>query len=274
MKKQSAWRKAHGEFLCFAPDPRHALCAMLSALLLITACQQREKERKAEAVVDTMAVAPVPIAEQEIMEGEISLARNFYVVFDGSGSMRDRPDRDCGGSRVFPTKLEGAKWAVREFMKKVPPDVNLGLYVFDDRHRRKDDREVVSLAAGNHDAFLQAVEEIEAGGGTPLAEAIRFGSEALARQRQKQLEYGEFRLIVVTDGKAEGIPKAAEYATARGVPIYAIGLCVEEDHPLRQHAVSYRAADDFEELAEALEATMAEAESYDPTAFEALEAKH
>jgi hypothetical protein len=95
----------------------------------------------------------------------------------------------------------------------------------------------------------------------------------LARQREKQLGYGEFRLIVVTDGLADDIPQAAEFATEKAIPIYAIGLCIQEDHPLRQYAVSYRAADNFEDLAKALEATVAETEFYDARTFEALGAK-
>jgi hypothetical protein len=92
----------------------------------------------------------------------------------------------------------------------------------------------------------------------------------LARQREQQLGYGEFRLIVVTDGLADDIPQAAEFATEKAIPIYAIGLCIQEDHPLRQYAVSYRAADNFQDLAKALEATVAETEFYDAKTFEAV----
>jgi len=49
--------------------------------------------------------------------------------------------------------------------------------------------------------------------------------------------------------------------------------CIQEDHPLRQYAVLYRAADNFQDLAKALEATVAETEFYDPKTFEALEAR-
>ena len=64
--------------------------------------------------------------------------------------------------------------------------------------------------------------------------------------------------MVVTDGRADKIPEAARYAAHFGMPIYAIGLCIDEDHPLRRYAVSYRAADSFDDLAQGLEETLAE----------------
>jgi hypothetical protein len=202
--------------------------------------------------------------------GQISLARNFYFIFDGSGSMRDPLGSDCGGDQSFKRKLEGAKWAVAEFLKKVPEDVNLGLYVFDEKHTGTSECNVLPLGPNNMTAFLQAINDVEAGGGTPLARAIQFGAEVLAQQKAKQLGYGEFRLVVVTDGLADDIPQAAEFATEKEIPIYAIGLCIQEDHPLRQYAVSYRAANSFEDLAKALEATVAETEFYDAKTFEVV----
>ena len=62
--------------------------------------------------------------------------------------------------------------------------------------------------------------------------------------------------------------EAARYAAHFGMPIYAIGLCIDEDHPLRRFAVSYRAADSFSDLAQGLEETLAELPSFDPTEFE------
>lgn len=196
----------------------------------------------------------------------ISLTKNFYFVFDGSGSMREGLYGSCSGDQSFPTKMEGAKWAVRELMKKVPLDVNLGLYVFD----WSGEREVISLGSNNHQNFLKAVDEISASGGTPLAEAIRFGTNQLVKQYQKQLGYGEYRLIVVTDGLADDIPDASLNAIKYGIPIYAIGLCIGNDHPLRQYALSYKAADSAEDLRRGLEETMAELPSFDVKEFKPL----
>ncbi len=210
----------------------------------------------------------VEISLDEEMEGaEVSLARNFYFVFDGSGSMDSEPGGACRGDQSFGSKLDGAQWAVNEFLAKVPDDVHLGLYVFD----REGRHELVPLAAGNRDAFLGAMNGIRAGGGTPLAAGISFATDRLVEQYKRQLGYGDYRLVVVTDGRADKIPDAARYAAHFGMPIYAIGLCIDEDHPLRRFAVSYRAADSFADLAEGLEETLAELEDFDVTDFEALD---
>jgi hypothetical protein len=194
---------------------------------------------------------------------QAALTRNFYFVFDGSGSMNDRPDGGCRGDQKFKTKIDGAKWAAREFLKLVPPDVNVGLYVFDSRGQR----ELVPLGSAQAKALADGIDQVRAGGGTPLAEAIRFATDRLVKQYKMQLGYGEYRLVVVTDGIAERIPEAATYAAQHGVPIYAIGLCIGTDHPLRRYAVSYRAADSFSDLAAGLESTLAELPAFDAGEF-------
>lgn len=161
-------------------------------------------------------------------------------------------------------KLKGAKQAVEKFLEKVPSDVNLGLYIFDDRG----EREVLPLGPGQRDQFLSAINRVEASGGTPLAAAMRFGTDRLIEQFKKQLGYGEYRLIIVTDGIASDMQKASIYAIQYGIPIYAIGLCMKGNHPLRQYAISYRAANNYEDLERALEETVAESEQFDPTDFQ------
>ncbi len=207
---------------------------------------------------------PARIAIPEDVGEKAELTRNFYFILDGSGSMSEAANRDCGGDQRFNDKLEGAKWAVNKFLEHVPDNVNIGLYVFDNNGKG----EAVPLGPANRRAFIEAVDKIESGGGTPLAQAIRFGADRLLQQYKKQLGYGEFRLVVVTDGKADDIPQAALYAAKYGVPIYTIGLCIGQDHPLRNFSVSYRAADNFAELSSGLQETLAELPNFDAARFE------
>ncbi len=258
--------------------PHLRRCAIFFVLGCLAACgggsapPAEEAPKALEPTSETGETPPPPdsyrvdIALDESLDaGEASLVRNFYFIFDGSGSMARKPGHACRGDQRFQNRLEGAQWAVREFLGKVPDEVNIGLYLFDTRGQR----EVVVLGRGNRAQFLDAVDGIWAGGGTPLAAGIRYGSDRLVEQYKRQLGYGEYRLVVITDGQADEIPIAATYASRYGMPIYAIGLCIEEDHPLRRHAVSYRAADSFSDLARGLEETLAELPSFDATEFEA-----
>ena len=202
---------------------------------------------------------------QAMPVGAASLTRNFYFIFDGSGSMSESLNKQCKGDRRFGSRLEGAKWAVEQFLPLMPHDVNLGLWIFDSYGNS----ERVLLGSDNRDKFLAEVQKTRAGGNTPLTESIEQGVNRLVEQRDKQLGYGEFRLIVVTDGQATGrpLPQAVDYARERHIPIYTIGLCIGEKHELRKYSVSYRAADSIEALKHGLEETLAETNVFDPKAF-------
>ena len=202
---------------------------------------------------------------QATQGGEASLTRNFYFIFDGSGSMSESLNKQCKGDRRFGSRLEGAKWAVEQFLPLVPRDVNLGLWIFDS----SGNRERVVLGPDNREKFLTEVQNTRADGNTPLTESIEQGVNRLVQQRDKQLGYGEFRLIVVTDGQATGrpLPQAVAYARERHIPIYTIGLCLGEDHELRKYSVSYRAADSIQALKHGLEETLAETNVFDPQTF-------
>jgi hypothetical protein len=213
------------------------------------------------------AVPPVAMPESPPASDVASLVRSFYFILDGSGSMDENPGARCGNgaASTFPTKIAAARWAIGEFLRQVPAEDRIGLYVFD----RDGQREVVPLGTGNRDQFLTAVKEIHAAGGTPLAEAIITGVDRLAAQREKQLGYGDFRLVVVTDGEANGrrLEDGTAYALANRIPIYTIGFCVGRTHTLFKHSVSYRAANSPAELRRGLEDTLGELESFDMKAF-------
>jgi Ca-activated chloride channel homolog len=223
-------------------------------------------------LVASLAVAPVATAQsqpdmqhQATPAGEASLTRNFYFIVDGSGSRSEALNKQCQGDKRFGSRLEGAKWAVEQFIPLVPRDVNLGLWTFD----ANGNSERLPLGPESRAQFLTAVQKIKAGGRTPLTESIEQGVNRLVQQRDKQLGYGEFRLIVVTDGEATGraLPQAVAYARERRIPIYTIGLCIGAQHELRQYSVSYRAADSIEALRRGLEETLAETNVFDPQTF-------
>jgi Ca-activated chloride channel family protein len=234
--------------------------------------RKQTRSRTMLLFVATLVMALGPAAQVQTLVpnqatpgGEASLTRNFYFIFDGSGSMSEALTKQCKGDKRFGSRLEGAKWAVEQFLPLVPSEVNLGLWVFDS----SGNSERVALSPDTRAQFLTAVQKTRAGGRTPLTESIEQGVNRLVQQRDKQLGYGEFRLIVVTDGEATGrpLPQAVAYARERRIPIYTIGLCLSAGHELRKYSVSYRAADSIDALKLGLEETLAETNVFDPQTF-------
>lgn len=173
---------------------------------------------------------------------------NAYIVFDGSGSMGGKP-------------IQEAKRAVKAFVADAPEELNIGLFVFDSKNRGG--REVVPLGSGDEQRkkLNQVLGKVSAGGGTPLGAAIQTGTTALIAQFQKQLRYGDVRLIVVTDGHASDVQRFSSsiaYANSHHVPIYTIGFHIKNDHPLRNFSEAYFTASDEKELLGAMKETLAE----------------
>ncbi|MEO7397150.1 MAG: vWA domain-containing protein [Ilumatobacteraceae bacterium] len=206
---------------------------------------------------------PLPEAAAPAAVADSVATSNYYVVLDGSGSMLES---ECSGSV---TKIEAAVASLGEFVKLVPEEANLGLVVFDGQGIS----ERVPLGTGNRDAFLQALAQTRADGGTPLRTSITLGYDQLVKQGQRQLGYGDYHLVVVTDGVPD--PSSEDprsivqtISTLSPVVLHTIGFCIGSDHVLNQPGRSYYvAADSPQQLAEGLGAVLAEAPSFDVVAF-------
>jgi Ca-activated chloride channel family protein len=191
-------------------------------------------------------------------------ARNYYVVFDASGSMTETK---CSGSQ---RKIEVAKTAVQEFATKIAGDANIGLMIFDNRGPR----EALPLGKDQLLQFKNLVSSIDAGGGTPLRSAIYSAGQNLAKQAARQMGYGEYHLVVVTDGEAdEGQdPRTIVGTLLKGTPVvlHTVGFCIGSKHSLNQPGlVLYQSADNPEELRQGLKEVLAEASSFNVDEFKA-----
>jgi uncharacterized protein YegL len=189
-------------------------------------------------------------------------AKNYYVVLDASGSMNER---GCSGAD---TKLTAAKAALAAFSQSVPAQANLGLQVFDARGVR----EWLALGTRNRDEFTRMVGEVHANGGTPLRDAVRQAYAKLLEQGAKQLGYGEYHLVIVTDGAADqGQDPTAVVNQVLGespVVLQTIGFCIGPEHSLNQAGRTiYRAADNAAELRQGLNDVLAEAPQFAVTQF-------
>lgn len=189
-------------------------------------------------------------------------ARNFYVVFDGSGSMSERA---CQGDG---RKIEQAKAALAVFAKAAPRNANIGLLVFDN----KGISERVPLALDNRDEFMRQINAVQPSGGTPLASAISLARQRLEAQARRQYGYGEYNLVVVTDGEANSgqDPRAAvnDLLARSPIVVHTIGFCISANHSLNQKGRTvYRAANDRAEIERGLEAVLAESPKFTADKF-------
>jgi hypothetical protein len=195
-------------------------------------------------------------------EGLASTTNNFYFVFDMSGSMNER----CSGRR----KIDGAKDAVTRFMKNIPDSVNIGLMLLGTRSRDGYE-EALPLGSGNKGEFMDIINDLEPEGQTPLGETILASVDKIVGQYKKQLGYGIYRIIIITDGEQTGISlkQPCNYLAQHGfIGLYSIGLCMKSSHTLKKYSLSYRDAYNYEELEQALVEATAESDVFDATLFD------
>lgn len=190
------------------------------------------------------------------------LAHNFYIVFDGSGSMGGT---QCTDGR---SKMDEAKAAVSQFLGRIPAEANVGLFLFD----MEGISERAPLGRNSRADLVNIINNSRAGGGTPLSAAIEQGYQALTAQARRQLGYGQYNLVVVTDGEASpGFDPAAAVGRVlekSPVTLHTIGFCIGSDHSLNQPGRTYyKAANDPQSLAQGLSDVLAEVPDFSVSRF-------
>ena len=180
-------------------------------------------------------------------------ALHLAIVLDDSGSMLDAMP---GSGR---SKMEVAKTALREVFATLPADARVGVFTLNPPYGGTE-TELLPIAAHDADAVSAALNGVEAGGGTPLGERLNEATAALLAERSAR-RYGEYRLLVVTDGEATdgGVLDAAVPRTlGTGLTVDVIGVAMAGDHTLATAVDRYRRADDPAALREALKEVVAE----------------
>ncbi|MEN8207310.1 MAG: vWA domain-containing protein [Pseudomonadota bacterium] len=205
---------------------------------------------------------PVSDTEETPLLSDELLIANYYVVLDGSGSMGER---GCSGRD---TKIQVARKAIAAFARSLPQNANFGLAVFTNSEMQ----ELIPLGHDNHNRANDVLSRVDAAGNTPLRSAINLAYRKLTEQGERQQGYGEYHLVVVTDGLAsEGedpIRVVKGMLAESPVNLHTIGFCIGTNHILNQPGRSYyRAADNPEELSKGLEDVLAEAPSFDVVEF-------
>ncbi len=181
------------------------------------------------------------------------------VVLDDSGSMKE--SMRTGQGKM--SRIEAARQALRSVVDSLPENTQLGILLLNGA--KANDHWVLALGKIDKQAAKGKIERIEAKGGTPLGRAMQKGMNELLQVRAKQ-RYGNYRLIVVTDGEATDADVLASYfpdMISRGISIDVIGVDMREAHSLSQRAHSYRKASDPESFQRALQEVFAETASSD-----------
>ncbi len=187
---------------------------------------------------------------------------NYYLVLDGSGSMEDS---GCSNGKA---KIDVAIESLKSFVSKIPAAANIGVFAFD----RQGVGERLPLANHSKQRVHQVFDSIQAGRGTPLSLAVEAGNAALTNQAKKQLGYGEYHLVIVTDGDAnKGYePDYAVRTLLQSSPIvlHTVGFCINENHSLNQPGYTlYKAANDPQSLAAGLDSVLAESPDFNISDF-------
>jgi len=185
---------------------------------------------------------------------------NYLAVLDMSGSMNEPR---CAGE--YGTKAEAARAALAAWLESVPRTANIGLVVFSGgRVSLK-----VPLGVGNREAFLRAVAETRPAGNTPLYDAMALAHDELERRARYQNGYGEYRIVVITDGlHSQGQDPRPVVDGILGNPanpvlIYTIGFCIDKSALNQPGRTLYQSAKNPEELSSGLQRVLAESQQFD-----------
>lgn len=172
---------------------------------------------------------------------------NVVVLLDDSGSMGDSFSANRGIS-----KMVAAKQALMLLVNRLPDNTKIGIITFRGW--------AYNLAVLDKAKVEESLKDVNPNGGTPLGRYMRTAANALLELRDKQ-KYGTYKLIVITDGESSDdllTPLSGQYGIlSKGLAVEAVGIDMSEKHALATQ-VPYRNARSFEELKNAVSATVAE----------------
>lgn len=250
---------------------------LLPVVFFLTACEEEPPPPKpkppktapqkpqSQAQTEPARESAWPFMASDSDDAELAtnlMAKNYVLIFDGSGSMNDV---ECSAGK---RKIDAAKSAVTEWSKSIPADANLGLVSFHSRGWSH-----LALASGSVANFGATLQPLGPGGKTPLTKALANAYAELTKQGRKQLGYGEYTIVIVTDGIANNETLLAQEVkkilAESPVCVFTIGFCIGDRHSLNQPGqTEYRAADNPTQLREGLAEVLAESESFDDATFD------
>lgn len=208
---------------------------------------------------------PAGPKDEKLVLAENPLAKNYLVVLDGSGSM---DWKSCFNKTE--TRMDIAKRALKGWGESVPSDANLGLVIFDNKGTTE--RVAIGKGETNRREFTRQIEDAYANGGTPLHDAVLLGYQVLGKQARRQRGYGEYHLVVVTDGEANAgqdpSQVVSEILATSPITVTTIGFCIGNNHSLNQPGRTvYKEANNPDALKQGLAEVLAESPTFDVKDF-------
>ena len=124
----------------------------------------------------------------------------------------------------------------------------------------------------NRNNAKKEVGKMIAGGRTPLGRSVSYAMEALSAQARKQLGYGEYHLVVVTDGEASDtiyLDQAIDNVLSISpITIHTVGFCIGQNHTLNRKGYTlYHTANNPSSLMKGLNLVLAEAPTFNESSF-------
>lgn len=175
-------------------------------------------------------------------------AKNVVVVVDDSGSMADR-------MREGTERMQAAKQALQTVLNNLPQESKVGILALNQGW-------IIPLEKLDRSKSTSRINRLKARGGTLLGENMKVAADALMALREDQV-YGEYTLLVVTDGEANDPDYLAHVLPdimTRGFNVDVIGVDMVSDHSLATRVHNYRRADDVSSLKTAIEESLAESD--------------
>ena len=195
------------------------------------------------------------------------IRRNYVLAIDASGSMGDNDSCAPGTDPKFSV----VRPAVSEFLNSLGPEDYISLVSFQGEQVQV----LVPLGPNRPGVILPAIDSIRPGGGTPIGLTLQSAMKLLEDQAQRQAGYGEYNIVLVTDGaasdKALMLQMLDRITIETPIVIQTVGFCIGRNHALNDPSrVIYRSADNGEALRQGLTAAVAEAADFDGSTFEQL----
>lgn len=187
------------------------------------------------------------------------IGKVVVIVLDDSGSMK----KGMGGDSR--SRMTVAKQAMQRLIESLPAETQLGIILLNGA--KYNGGWIVPLGELDKASAISTVSGLRADGGTPLGSVTYRAMEQLLKRRQQQ-PYGDYRMVVITDGEATDAPLLQANLpklVSQGVILDVIGVDMQEDHSLVQRAHSYRRANDAASFEKALQEIFAES-SFDSIA--------